>query len=118
MTSVRKFLLLLAPTLVGSVLAAYGPAVAEVDANDGRAVAQCRAEVLRHFAPETIRTQRIASISGNSRHTRVSMFVTTDRRYSFECATDAAGRVVTATWNPPAERRLAAVAPEGQGQSR
>lgn len=116
MTSVRKLLLLLAPTLVGSSLLAYGPASAEAADNDGRAVAQCRAEVLRHFPAETIRNQRVASISGSSRRTRVEMFVTTDRRYSFECTTGADGRVVTASWNPPVERRLAAAQPVVQGQ--
>jgi len=116
MTSVRKLLLLLAPTLVGSSLVAYGPASAETSEAEGRAVAQCRAEVLRHFPAETIRTQRIASITGNSRRTRIAMFVTTDRRYSFECATDADGRVVTASWNPPVERRLAVAEPATQGQ--
>ena len=119
MTSVRRLILLLAPTLVGSSFLAYGPASAEAADNDGRAVAECRAEVLRHFPAETIRNQRIASISGNSRRTRVEMFVTTDRRYSFACSTDAEGRVVTASWNPPVERRLAAAAqPEAGTQSR
>jgi len=113
MTSVRKLLLLLAPTLVGSSLLAYGPAAAEAADNDGRAVAQCRAEVLRHFPAETIRNQRVASISGNSRRTRIDMFVTTDRRYSFACTTGPDGQVVTASWNPPVERRLAVAQPAG-----
>ena len=119
MTSVRRLLLLLAPALVGSSLVAYGPASAAAVDNDGRAVAQCRAEVLRHFPAETIRSQRIASITGNRRRTKVEMFVTTDRRYGFECTTDADGRIVTASWTPPVERRLAAAAqPEGANQSR
>ncbi len=118
MTSVRKLMLLLAPTLVGSSLVAYGPAAAEASEGEGQAVAQCRAQVLRHFPAETIRNQRIASISGNSRRTRVEMFVTTDRRYSFECTVGADGRVVTASWNPPVERSLAAAQPEAQGPSR
>lgn len=119
MTSVRKLLLLLAPTLVGSSLIAYGPASAAAVDNDGRAVAQCRAEVIRHFPAETIRSQRIASITGNSRRTKVEMFVTTDRRYGFECTTDADGRIVTASWTPPVERRLAAaVQPEAANPSR
>ena len=112
MTIVRKLLLLLAPTLVGSSLVAYGPAGAEAGDNDGRAVAQCRAELLRQVPAETIRNQRVANISGNSRRTRVEMFVTTDRRYSFECTTGPDGRVVTAAFTPPVERRLAAA----QGQ--
>ena len=118
MTSVRRLILLLAPTLVGSSLLACGPVRAEAADTDGRAVATCRAEVLRHFPAETIRSQRIASISGNSRRTRVEMFVTTDRRYSFACGTDADGRVVTASWNPPVERRLAAAARSDESQSR
>lgn len=118
MTSFRKSILLLAPTLVGSALLAYGPASAETSEGETRAVAQCRAEVLRHFPQETIRNQRIASISGNSRRTRVEMFVTTDRRYSFECTAGADGRVITASWNPPVARALAVAQPEGQGQSR
>jgi len=111
MTTTRSIALLFAPVLIGSALATVSPATAASEA-EGRAVAQCRAEVLRHFPAETIRTQRVASISGNARHTRIAMFVTTDRRYSFECGTDADGRVVTASWNPPVETRLA-----GGGQS-
>ena len=65
--------------------------------------------MLRHFPDETIRTQRIASITGNSRRTRVTMFVTTDRRYSFECTAGADGRVLTASWNPPVDTRLASM---------
>jgi hypothetical protein len=107
MTTTRSIALLFAPVLIGSALAAVSPASAASEA-DGRAVAQCRAEVLRHFPAESIRNQRVASITGNARHTRVAMFVTTDRRYSFECTADAEGRVVTAAWNPPVETRLAA----------
>ena len=119
MTSVRKLILLLAPTLVGSSLLGWSPARAEAADTDGRAVAQCRAEVLRHFPAETVLSRRIVSITGNSRHTRVAMTVTTDRRYSFDCRTDAAGRVVTAAWNPPLQRRLAAAAAaEGEAPSR
>jgi hypothetical protein len=117
-TSMRKSILLLAPTLVGSALLAYGPASAEASEGEARAVALCRAEVLRHFPEGTIRNQRIAAISGNSRRTRVEMFVTTDRRYSFDCTTGADGRVVTASWNPPVERAIASARPETPGQSR
>jgi hypothetical protein len=105
MTS-RSMISLIAPALFGAALFASSPAAALAD-SEGRAVAQCRAEVARHFPAETIRSQRVASISGNARHTRVAMFVTTDRRYSFDCTADASGRVTTASWNPPVETRLA-----------
>ena len=53
--------------------------------------------MLRQFPQGAIRSQRIAEISGNSRRTRVNMFVTTDRRYSFECTAGADGSVLTAS---------------------
>jgi hypothetical protein len=104
MTSIRNIALLLAPALAGAALSTPALAASE---SEGRAVAQCRAEVLRHFPQEQIRSQRIAGISGNSRRTRINMFVTTDRRYSFECTAGADGRVLTASWNPPVDTRLA-----------
>lgn len=106
MTSIRNIALLLAPALAGVALSTASPASAATE-SEGRAVAQCRAEVLRHFPQEQIRSQRIAEISGNSRRTRIAMFVTTDRRYSFECTAGADGRVLTASWNPPVDTRLA-----------
>jgi hypothetical protein len=106
MTSIRNIAPFLAPVLAVAALAAASPAAAASE-SEGRAVAQCRAEVLRHFPREQIRSQRVASITGNSRRTRIAMFVTTDRRYSFECTAGADGRVVTATWNPPVDTRLA-----------
>lgn len=106
MTSIRNIASLFAPVLAGAVLATASPASAASE-SEGRAVAQCRAEMLRQFPQESIRSQRIASISGNSRRTRIAMFVTTDRRYSFECTAGADGRVLTATWNPPVDTRLA-----------
>jgi hypothetical protein len=112
MTTTRSIALLFAPLLIGSALASLSPAAAASE-TDGRAVAQCRAEVLRHFPAGAIRNQRVASISGNARHTRVAMFVTADRRYSFDCATDAAGNVVTASWNPPTDTRLASGSAQG-----
>jgi hypothetical protein len=45
------------------------------------------------------------------------MFVTTDRRYSFECTAGADGRVLTASWNPPVDTRLAS-REAGQAQPR
>lgn len=115
MTTTRSLALLFAPALLGSALLAATP-VAAASESEGRAVAQCRAEVLRQFPQESIRSQRIASISGNARRTRIAMFVTTDRRYSFECTAGADGRVLTASWNPPVETRLAGAAANGQPQ--
>lgn len=115
MTTTRSLISLIAPALVGVALFAGSPAQAASEA-DGRAVAQCQAEVARHFPAGAIRSQRIASISGNSRRTRVSIFVNADRRYNVECSTDADGRLVTAAWTPPAETRLAGAAPGNQAQ--
>lgn len=75
--------------------------------NDGRAVAQCRAELGRHFAPGAIRSHRVGEISGTSRQTKVTLYVTAERRYRFECATDADGDIVTATFDPAIDRQLA-----------
>jgi len=116
MTSIRNIALLLVPALAGLALSTATPAAAASE-SEGRAVAQCRAEVLRHFPQEQIRSQRIAEISGNSRRTRINMFVTTDRRYSFECTAGPDGRVLTASWNPPVDTRLASRAAD-QTQSR
>jgi len=74
MTSIRNIALLLVPALAGLALSTATPAAAASE-SEGRAVAQCRAEVLRHFPQEQIRSQRIAEISGNSRRTRINMFV-------------------------------------------
>ena len=115
MTTTRSFALLIAPALAGAALAAASPAGA-MGESEGRAVAQCRTELLRHFPAESIRSQRIGEISGNSRRTRVSMFVTTDRRYTFECTAGADGRVLTASVNPPVETRLAGTGQTNQAQ--
>ena len=84
--------------------------------NDARAVAQCRAEMLRQFPAGAVQSDRVASINGNSRRIRVQLIVNADRRYTFDCATDGEGAVQTASLNPPANTRLAAgqVAPQGQ----
>ncbi len=66
-----------------------------------RAVAQCRAELLSRFGGDEIRTYRVASITGNSRRTRVTFSVTADQRYTFECATDARGQILIANIDPP-----------------
>ena len=98
------------PALLASTLFAMtavpSPAAAEPTE---RAVAQCRTEMLSHFADGAVRTYRIADISGNSRRTRVTINVTADRHYRFECAADADGRILVASFDPPrAEGRLAA----------
>ena len=84
--------------------------------NDGRAVAQCRAEMLRQFPEGAVQSHRVASINGNSRRIRVQLIVNADRRYTFDCATDGAGAVQTASLTPPASTRLAGgqSAPQGQ----
>jgi len=103
--SLRKLPILIPVAMIGSAFWAASPAVAQ---NDARAVAQCRAEMLRQFPEGAVRSHRIGEISGNSRRVRVSMFVNADRRYNFECVTDAEGNIQTAALNPPANTRLAA----------
>ena len=91
-----------APALLVSALSAglfiAAPAAAE---SGGRAVAQCRAEMLSHFPEGAVRNYRVADISGNSRRTRVVIHVTADRRYTFECTAQADGRITVATFDPP-----------------
>jgi hypothetical protein len=84
--------------------------------NDARAVAQCRAEMLRQFPEGAVQSHRVASIDGNSRRTRVQLIVNADRRYTFDCATDASGAVQTAALNPPASTRLAGGQTNARGQ--
>jgi hypothetical protein len=88
---------------------ATAPASAMSDA-EGRAVAQCRAEMLSRFDEGSIRSYRIGEISGSSRSTRVTIFVNADRRYTFECAADRGGRILTASLDPArtGDRQLAA----------
>ena len=86
-----------APLLLGAALIAQ-PAAAEPGQ---RAVSQCRAEMLNHFPAGAVRNYRVADISGNSRRTRVTIHVTADQRYTFECAASADGRILTASFNPP-----------------
>lgn len=90
-----------ASTLVAAGLAAALFAAAPAAAEPAqRAVAACRAELLSRF-PEGVRNYRITDISGNSRRTRVTISVTADQRYTFECAAGADGRVVSAAFDPP-----------------
>ena len=102
----------IAAFLFASAFAAASWAMPASAQSDSRAVAQCRAEALRAFPTDTIRSHRIASISGNSRRTRVNLTVNTDRRYNFECVADAQGRVVSASWDPP----VSGASPTAQGQ--
>jgi hypothetical protein len=92
----RAFAFTLAPALLASALVATTPAAAEPAQ---RAVAACRAELLSRL-PDA-RNYRVANIAGNSRSTRVTINVTADQRYTFECAAGADGRVASATFDPP-----------------
>ena len=104
----RPLLLAIPPILFASALAV--PTAAEAGGPAERAVAACRAEMFGAFPDGTVRTHRIAEIAGNARRTRVTIAVRADRRYTFECAADRDGRIVTAAFDPPREepRRLAA----------
>lgn len=95
--------------LIGPVVAALlvaAPAQAAEPAQ--RAVNQCRAEMLSQFPEGAVRSYRVSDISGNSRRTRVTINVTADRRYTFECAIDGEGRISTATFDPPRATQQAA----------
>ena len=90
--------LLLSLSTLATALALPAPAIAEPDQ---RAVGLCRAELNASFPADAIRQQRVASISGNSRRTRVVFTVTADRRYNFECTIGPDRRVATASFDPP-----------------
>ncbi|HST36793.1 MAG TPA: hypothetical protein VLK25_09220 [Allosphingosinicella sp.] len=96
------------PAIAAAAFLAPAPAAAMGPAE--RAVAQCRTEALGQFGAGEVRSHRIGAIAGNSRSTRVTIYVTADRRYTFECAADAGGRIVTAAFNParPSGQQLAA----------
>lgn len=115
MTTVRSIALLAVPALAGAALFTAAPASA-LDASDSQAVAQCRADLFGRFAPGAIRSHRIGEIAGNSRRTRVTIYASADRRYTFECATGADGRVQSASLNPPANTRLAGAPAGNQAQ--
>jgi hypothetical protein len=103
----RKFLLPALP--LAAALLASAPAQALSD-SDGRAVAACRAEMLSRFDAGQVRSFRVGEITGTSRSIRVTFHVNADRRYTFACAADGQGRIVTASIDPPrgSERQLAA----------
>ena len=98
---------ILAP--VAAALLAPSPAVALAGPTE-RAVAQCRAEALGAFGAGEVRSHRIGEIAGNSRRTRVTIYVNADRRYTFECAVGGDGRLQTAAFTParPGGPQLAA----------
>jgi len=108
MASPFRILPLIFPAaLLGSTLWVFSPAQAASEA-EGRAIAQCRAELFTQFPEGALRSHRVGEIAGNSRRTRVTLYATADRRYTFECTTDADGQIVTASLNPPASTQLAA----------
>lgn len=111
MTSLFRFVAL--PAAAAAAAFFVQPAAAQ---NDGRAVAQCRAEMLRQFPEGAVQSHRVASIQGNSRRVRVQLIVNADQRYTYDCATNAAGDVQTAALNPPATTRLASGQTRNQGQ--
>ena len=90
----------LAGLSLAAALLAATPAAALSDA-EGRAVAACRTEMLSRFDPGQVRSYRIGEIAGSSRATRVTLYVNADRRYTFACAADGQGQVVTASIDPP-----------------
>src|SRR5437016_1561713 len=99
----------LAALAATAALVAATPASALSDA-EGRAVAACRTEMLSRFDPGQVRSFRVGEIAGTSRATRVTLYVNADRRYTFACAADGRGQVVTASIDPPrgAPHQLAA----------
>jgi hypothetical protein len=94
----RHFLISALP--LAALLLTSAPARALSD-SDGRAVAACRAEMLSRFEAGQVRSYRVGEIAGTSRNTRVTFLVNADRRYSFACAADGQGRIVTASIDPP-----------------
>ena len=103
----RQYLLSALP--LAAALLASAPAQAVSD-SEGRAVAACRTEMLSRFDAGQVRSWRIGEIAGTSRNTRVTIYVNADRRYTFACAADGRGQIVTASIDPArgAARQLAA----------
>ena len=109
MTTLRNIASIALPALAAAAALVPAPASAMTDA-EGRAVAQCRTELLSRFDQGAIRSYRVGSISGSARGTRVTFFVNADQRYTFECAADRNGQIVTASFDPArsGDRQLAA----------
>ena len=103
----RQYLLAALP--LAAALFASAPALALSD-SDGRAVAACRTEMLSRFDAGQVRSYRVGEIAGTSRSIRVTLYVNSDRRYTFTCAADGRGQIVTAAIDPPrgGARQLAA----------
>ena len=101
--------ILLSALPLAAALLASAPAQAVSD-SEGRAVAACRAEMLSRFDAGQVRSWRIGEIAGTSRNTRITIYVTADRRYTFACAADGQGQIVTASIDPArgGARQLAA----------
>ena len=57
-------------------------------------------EMLSRFDAGQVRSHRVGAIAGTSRNTRVTLYVNADRRYTFACAADGDGRIVTASFSP------------------
>ena len=103
----RQFLLSALP--LAAALVAPAPALALSD-SEARAVSACRTEMLSRFDAGQVRSWRVGEIAGSARNTRVTLYVNADRRYTFACAADAQGQIVTASIDPArgAARQLAA----------
>jgi len=103
----RQFLLSALPLAAALLMSAPAQAASE---SEGRAVAACRAEMLSRFDAGQVRSWRVGEIAGSSRRIRVTFIVNADRRYTFDCAADGQGQVVTASIDPPRgnARQLAA----------
>lgn len=101
--------ILLSALPVAAALLAASPASALSD-SEGRAVAACRTEMLSRFDEGQVRSYRVGAIAGSARNTRVTLYVNADQRYTFECATDRQGQIVTASIDPArnGQRQLAA----------
>ena len=91
--------ILLPAVSVAAALLTSAPASALSD-SEARAVAACRTELLSRFDPGQVRSWRVGEIAGSSRNTRVTIYVNADRRYTFACAADGHGQVVTASIDP------------------
>lgn len=96
------------PALLATALLSPSPAAALGPTE--RAVALCRSQALAGFGEDEVRSHRIGTIAGNARRTRVTIYVTADRRYTFECAVGVNGRIETAAFTParPTGPQLAA----------
>ena len=100
---------LIAALPLAVALFAAAPAAALSD-SESRAVAACRTDMLSRFDAGQVRSWRVGEIAGSARNTRVTLYVNADRRYTFSCAADAQGQIVTASIDPArgAARQLAA----------